>query len=88
MLKKFLKNKGLTQFSVRLGILFVTVFALQMFIMLYFRHTQFFIDNLRIPEIFYFPWLTGLRGRDFRNAAIFSLIIFIIWNSPDNTRNK
>lgn len=67
-------------FIVRSGVFFAVLFAVYFTIFLYFRHTYFFITYLSIPEEFYFSFLTGLRKRDFINAALFTAVIFFVWN--------
>jgi hypothetical protein len=54
-----------------------------MFIHLFFRHTEFFIEYLALPKDFYFDFLTGLRKTDFINSALFGIAIFIIWYVND-----
>ncbi|MBD3203201.1 hypothetical protein GF327_02825 [Candidatus Woesearchaeota archaeon] len=78
--KKIKKNKGLIQFIIRSGIFFSVLLAFRFFIFLYFRHTLFFLKYLRIDADFYLDFLTGLRGRDFQNAAMFTLALFVLWN--------
>lgn len=76
----FRENPGFTQFLVRTVIFAAVVMGVNLFIFLYFRHTTFFYEFLRLPDFFYFDFLSGLRKRDFINAAAFSGIVFIIWN--------
>ncbi|MCK5283681.1 MAG: archaeosortase/exosortase family protein [Nanoarchaeota archaeon] len=80
MIKKLIKNKGLFQFLLRTIIFALAIFGAYLFVMLYFRHTMFFLKYLRLPDNFYFDFLSGLRKRDFMNSAMFTGILFLIWN--------
>lgn len=71
---------GMVRFFLRTLVFFGIVFGFQMFVHLYFRHTTFFINYLKIPDSFYFPFLTGLRKTDFINSILFSIVVFFIWN--------
>lgn len=74
------QNKGLYQFILRSIIFFGILIGAYLIIFLWFRHTNFFIQNLSIDDNFYVSWLTGLRKTDFLNAAAFAVIAFLVWN--------
>ncbi len=78
--KTYQKNKGMYDFFLRTVVFFAVILGFQLFVMLYFRHTSFFLQYLQLGSEFYFDFLTGLRKRDVINAVLFSAIIFIIWN--------
>ncbi|MBN2566882.1 archaeosortase/exosortase family protein [Candidatus Woesearchaeota archaeon] len=73
------ENRGLSQFYLKTIVFFGSLFFLSLFIMLYFRHTTFFIKYLKIPVEFYIPWLIGLNKGKLINSFIFILIAFIIF---------
>lgn len=74
------KTKGVKQFAIRTAIFFAILLGFNFFVFLYFRHTPFFLKYLQLPEMFYFDFISGLRKKDFINAALFTAIIFILWN--------
>ncbi|MFH0875000.1 MAG: archaeosortase/exosortase family protein [archaeon] len=74
------KNKGLVQIAIRTIIFASVLFGLYFFVFLYFRHTLFFLKYLKVGDDFYLPFLTGLRKADFINSALFTAVIFFIWN--------
>ncbi len=86
MFQKILRNKGLTQFIIRLAIFFAMLFGFYLFVFLYFRHTPLFLDFLQLGDEFYFPFLTGLRKSDFINSALFAAVLFVIWNRGTITK--
>jgi exosortase/archaeosortase family protein len=79
-LAKLNENKGLKDFIIRTVIFSVILISVYLFVFLYFRHTQLFYRYFKIPEDFYFSFLTGLSKTDFLNAALFTVTLFIIWN--------
>ena len=86
--KNFRSQKGWFQFVTRSLLFFIIAFGVYSFIFMYFRHTEFFINFLRIESNFYIPWLTGLRKTDFINAIAFGVIAFILWNRKSLTQLK
>jgi exosortase/archaeosortase family protein len=74
------KNWGLSQFFIRTAVFLAILIAAYLFVFLYFRHTDFFLRYLKIGEDYYFNFLSGLRKTDFLNSALFTVVIFIIWN--------
>lgn len=77
---EFKAKKGLYELVGRSILFFATLIALYLGLMLWIRHTPFFVQYLRIDTDFYLPFFTGLRKTDFLNAGIFSLIGFVLWN--------
>lgn len=77
---EFKAKKGLFELSIRSLVFFGILIGLYLALMLWIRHTPFFIQYLRIDTDFYLPFFTGLRKTDFLNAAIFALIGFVLWN--------
>ncbi len=79
----FLKEENIKQLLIRAAIFTAIFFGTYLFIFLYFRHTDFFLQNLRISQIFYADWLTGLRKTDFLNATLFALVGLIIYSRSE-----
>lgn len=77
--KKYLKNKSLSILVLNSIIFFGILFGINLFILLFFRHTTFFQNYLSLPNVFYFQFLTGLSKYRFINSAIFVSVIFIIF---------
>ena len=76
---KYLPNRNIKLFLLRTVIFFAIFFGLNYFIFFYFRHTGFFINYLKIPDMFYIPFLTGLEKYRFVNSALFIVVIFLIF---------
>ncbi len=94
IIKKFLQQENTKQLITRTIIFSTIIMITYLFIFLYFRHTKFFIEHLKISTIFYADWLTGLKKIEVMNAILFSTIGFIIvtWKQLKKTplfeRNK
>ncbi|NTV24360.1 MAG: hypothetical protein HGA85_08405, partial [Nanoarchaeota archaeon] len=73
-------SKGMKEFVIRTGILALAVISAYLFVFLFFRHTQFFVDYLQLSDEYYIGFLTGLSKTDFLNSVLFTLVIFFIYN--------
>lgn len=82
-LKEIKENKGWYSFITRSGAFFSILFATYLAIFLWLRHTTFFVNNLRLTDDFYIPFLSGLSKMDFLNAILFTIIAFILWNRKE-----
>ncbi|MBN1502124.1 archaeosortase/exosortase family protein [Candidatus Woesearchaeota archaeon] len=78
-LVEYYESKFIRGFVLKSAIFLGILFAVNLFIMLYFRHTAFFLQYLKIPELFYIPFLTGLSKGKLLNAFIFISVIFIVY---------
>lgn len=78
--RQYAKHTGAWQAGLRAAAAAGLIVGAYLFVFLYFRHTAFFGEFLRIPGDFYIDWLTGLRKTDFLNAVLFTLVIFVLWN--------